>query len=116
MVMNHPRLRSENFMTHYPEHVNGGFFFVCTIFDGVSTHFPFFPQEIRKTQKPGDGPETSPVLKSGQIDLRISGYGNFWVGITNPRSVLFNSILAFFEIQVHIEQHRLAKKIKNISR
>ena len=33
----------------------------------------------------------SPGLKSARIDLKLSGQGNFWVGITNPASELPNS-------------------------
>ena len=38
------------------------------------------------------GTEMSPGLKSARIDLKLSGQGNFGVGITNPASELPNSI------------------------
>ena len=89
MVMNHPRLRSENFIAYMPGHVNGGFIFYfifCTVFGRVSTHFPFFTREFLKTQDPGMVLKHPRFSKSCQIDLRIPGQGNFGVGITNPAS------------------------------
>ena len=48
--------------------------------------------EFAKTQTAGMEPKCPLVAKSAQINLNLSGQGNFGVGITNPASELPNSI------------------------
>jgi len=45
-----------------------------------------FQRVIYKHAEPGDGAKTSPGLKMARMKLKISGYGNFGPGITNPVS------------------------------
>lgn len=52
-----------------------------------------FQWVIYKHAEPGDGAKTSPGLKMARMKLKISGYGNFGLGITNPVSKMSNLYL-----------------------
>ena len=52
-----------------------------------------FQWVIYKHAEPGDGAKTSPGLKMARMKLKISGYGNFGPGITNPVSKMSNLYL-----------------------
>lgn len=46
-----------------------------------------------RNAEPGDGAKKSPDLKMAQMKLKISEYGNFGAGITNPVSKMSNLYL-----------------------
>ena len=86
MVMKHPRLRSEKVITT----TFRGIKLTCHLFIfthvncRVSTGFGRIPKDIPTNAKSVDGRKISSGFKQRQIDLKVSGYGNFGMRVTNP--------------------------------
>ena len=82
MVMKHPPLRSEKCIaTTFGNGINISYIYIYInilthVYCRVSTGFGRILKDIPTNAKSGDGPKISPGFKR-QINLRISGYGNF---------------------------------------
>lgn len=57
--------------------------------------FTGFIRKIQQNAKSGDDQQKSPHFEKYPMELKISGYDNFGIGITDPWSDLFISLFLY---------------------